>query len=77
MPVSVGERLGRYEILALIGEGGMGQVYKALDTRLNRTVAIKVSKTEFSARFEREARAIVALNHPHIVSFTMSDRIIW
>jgi len=61
-----GTRLGPYEILAPIGAGGMGEVYKARDTRLDRIVAIKVSKTEFSERFEREARAIATLNHPHI-----------
>src|SRR5437879_2798644 len=66
MPLSVGDRLGPYEILALIGSGGMGEVYKARDTRLDRIIAIKVSKTEFSERFEREARAIATLNHPHI-----------
>jgi len=51
MPLSVGERLGPYEILAPIGAGGMGDVYKARDTRLNRMVAITPSKTEFSERF--------------------------
>src|SRR5713101_4133043 len=66
MPLSVGDRLGPYEILALIGSGGMGEVYKARDTRLDRIVAVKVSKTEFSERFEREARMIATLNHPHI-----------
>ena len=66
MPLSVGDKLGPYEILAPIGAGGMGDVYKARDTRLDRTVAIKVSKTEFSERFEREARAVAALNHPNI-----------
>jgi eukaryotic-like serine/threonine-protein kinase len=64
--LSVGERLGPYDIIALIGAGGMGEVYKARDTRLNRSVALKVSKAEFSKRFEREARAVAALNHPHI-----------
>ncbi len=54
MLLSVGERLGRYEILAPIG-AGMGEVYKARDTRLNRIVAIKVSREQFSERFEREA----------------------
>src|SRR5450631_2964518 len=63
MPLSVGEKLGPYEILSPIGAGGMGDVYKARDTRLDRIVAIKVSKTEFSERFEREAQAIAALNH--------------
>ena len=66
MPLAVGEKLGPYEILAPIGAGGMGEVWKARDTRLDRIVAIKVSKTEFSERFEREARAVAALNHPHI-----------
>jgi len=66
MSLSPGTRLGPYEILAPIGEGGMGEVWKARDTRLDRTVALKVSKAEFSERFEREARAVAALNHPHI-----------
>src|SRR5271154_1108770 len=66
MGLSAGTRLGPYEILAPIGAGGMGEVYKARDTRLDRVVAVKVSKTEFSERFEREARAIATLNHPHI-----------
>ena len=58
--------MGPYEILALIGSGGMGEVWKARDTRLGRTVAIKLTKAHYSARFEQEARAIAALNHPHI-----------
>src|SRR6266852_3340600 len=66
MPLSPGERLGPYEILASIGEGGMGEVWKALDTRLDRIVALKISKAQFTERFEREARSIAALNHPHI-----------
>ena len=66
MPPSVGDRLGPYEILALIGKGGMGEVYRARDPRLNRDVAVKVSAAQFSERFEREARAIAALNHSHI-----------
>src|SRR5258708_114821 len=61
-----GDRLGPYEVLAQIGAGGMGEVYKARDTRLDRIVAVKVSKQEFTERFEREARAVAALNHPHI-----------
>src|SRR5438552_14919418 len=61
-----GDLLGPYEILAPIGAGGMGEVYKARDTRLDRMVAIKVSREQFSERFEREARAVAALNHPHI-----------
>lgn len=66
MSLCTGTRLGPYEILAAIGAGGMGEVYKARDTRLNRDVAIKISGTQFSERFEREARAIGALNHPNI-----------
>jgi serine/threonine protein kinase len=57
-----GERVGPYEILSRIGEGGMGAVYKARDTRLDRIVAIKKSGETFSERFEREAQAIAALN---------------
>jgi predicted Ser/Thr protein kinase len=64
--LAAGERLGPYEILAQIGAGGMGEVWKARDTRLDRMVAIKVSAERFSARFEREARAIAAMNHPQI-----------
>jgi eukaryotic-like serine/threonine-protein kinase len=66
MPLSVGDKLGPYEILAFLGAGGMGEVYRARDTRLNRDVAIKFSDAGFGARFEREARAIAALNHPNI-----------
>ena len=72
MGLSPGARLGPYEIQAAIGAGGMGEVYRARDTRLDRTVAIKVLPREVSAdpdrraRFEREARTIASLNHPHI-----------
>ena len=66
MPLSVGEKLGPYEILAPIGKGGMGEVYRAHDSRLNRDVAIKVSNAQFTERFTREARAIAALNHTNI-----------
>src|ERR1700687_3946522 len=66
MPLQSGDKLGPYQILAPLGAGGMGEVYRARDTRLDRIVAIKVSKTEFSERFEREARAVAALNHQHI-----------
>src|SRR5580658_5837754 len=66
MPLTAGDRLGPYEILAPIGAGGMGEVWKATDTRLGRTVAIKVLKGPHGDRFEQEARAIAALNHPHI-----------
>src|SRR4026207_1254603 len=66
MPLSAGTKLGPYEIVNPIGAGGMGEVYTARDTRLNRTVAVKVSAEQFSERFEREAHAIAALNHPNI-----------
>lgn len=66
MPLSPGDKLGPYEILGPLGQGGMGEVWKARDTRLNRIVAIKQSHVRFSERFEREAHAIAALNHPHI-----------
>ena len=64
--MKAGEQLGPYRIEAAIGEGGMGKVYRARDTRLDRTVALKVAKHEFSERFEREARAVAAFNHPNI-----------
>jgi eukaryotic-like serine/threonine-protein kinase len=66
MPLSFGEQLGHYKIVSMIGKGGMGEVYLGTDTRLDRPVAIKVSTREFNDRFEREARAISALNHPNI-----------
>ena len=72
MALTSGTRLGPYEILAPLGAGGMGEVYRARDTRLDRTVAIKILPAQFSAdpvhkqRFEREAKAISSLNHPHI-----------
>lgn len=66
MSLSAGERVGPYEIVAPIGEGGMGVVYRARDTRLQRDVAIKFSQADFGERFEREARSIAALNHPNI-----------
>src|SRR5580692_11695347 len=66
MPLPLGDKLGPYEIVAPIGAGGMGEVYRARDPRLNRDVAIKVAAAQFSERFEREAQAIAALNHPHI-----------
>src|SRR5262245_40050110 len=66
MTLAVGQKLGPYEILSLVGEGGMGEVWKARDTRLDRTVAIKRLKANHSGRFEQEARSIAALNHPHV-----------
>ena len=66
MTIIPGTTLGPYRIDAPIGEGGMGAVWKARDTRLDRTVAIKVSKEQFNERFEREARSVAALNHPNI-----------
>jgi serine/threonine protein kinase len=68
MPLSPGTRLGPYEILTPLGAGGMGEVYKARDTRLDRIVAIKKALAPFSERFEREAHAIAGLNHPHVCS---------
>ena len=72
MTLTAGARLGPYEIQAALGAGGQGEVYRATDTRLDRTVAIKVlpehlaSDPQFRERFDREARAISSLNHPHI-----------
>src|ERR1700732_3045378 len=72
MPLAPGTKLGPYEIVAPLGAGGMGEVYRAKDTRLDRSVAIKILPAQFSAdpvrkqRFEREAKAISSLNHPHI-----------
>jgi serine/threonine protein kinase/Tol biopolymer transport system component len=66
MPLAEKTRFGPYEIIALLGAGGMGEVYEGRDTRLDRTVAIKICKGRFTERCEREARAISSLNHPHI-----------
>src|SRR6202158_3830333 len=72
MPLSAGTKLGPYEVIAPLGAGGMGEVYRATDTRLDRTVAIKIlplhlsDNPEAKQRFEREARTISSLNHPHI-----------
>ena len=72
MPLDVGSRLGHYDVTALIGEGGMGEVYKATDTKLNRQVALKVLPEAFAtdpdrlARFQREAQVLASLNHPNI-----------
>jgi len=66
MPLQPGAVLDHFEILAAIGAGGMGEVYKARDQRLDRTVAIKVLRQQFTERFTREAQSIAALNHSHI-----------
>ncbi|HTM15198.1 MAG TPA: serine/threonine-protein kinase, partial [Bryobacteraceae bacterium] len=72
MPLSAGDRLGPYEIVAPIGKGGMGEVYRAKDTKLDREVAIKVLPSALAqdperlARFEREAKVLASLNHPNI-----------
>src|SRR5262245_7677858 len=72
MPLAAGTHLGPYEVLSLIDSGGMGEVYRGRDTRLDRAVAIKILPAHFAdnadlrLRFEREARAISSLNHPHI-----------
>ena len=74
LPLTPGTRLGVYQIIAPIGEGGMGQVWRARDTTLNRDVALKVLPDSFAndgdrlARFEREAKTLAALNHPHIAA---------
>ena len=65
-PSIVGQQLGPYHVLGTLGAGGMGDVYKARDTRLGRNVAVKISREQFSERFSREARAISSLNHPNI-----------
>jgi len=66
MPLSVGDKLGPYELVAQIGVGGMGVVFRARDSRLHRDVAIKIAGKEFSSRFGQEARSVAALNHPNI-----------
>src|SRR6184192_2105372 len=72
MALTAGTKLGPYEIVSSLGAGGMGEVYRARDTRLDRTVAIKIvsatlgDRSELRQRFEREARAVSALSHPHI-----------
>src|SRR5262245_40089666 len=74
MTVRVGSRFGTYEILAALGAGGMGEVFRARDTRLNRDVALKIQRSEFAldaerlARFAREAQVLASLNHPNIAA---------
>ena len=81
MSLSAGTRLGPYEIVALIGAGGMGEVYRARDTKLNRDVAIKVLPDSFAsdpdrlARFTREAQTLASLNHPNIAAHPRPRRI--
>src|SRR5438093_9280467 len=81
MSLPAGTRLGVYEVVAAIGSGGMGEVYRARDTRLNRDVALKILPELFAAdpdrlaRFEREAQALAALNHPNIAAvYGFEDR---
>ena len=74
MPLSSGDKLGPYEVLSLLGKGGMGEVYRARDAKLNRDVAIKVLPASFAndadyiARFQREAQTLASLNHPNIAT---------
>src|SRR4249920_2915512 len=81
MPLSSGDQLGHYKIQSMIGKGGMGDVYRAVDTKLERDVAIKVLPASFAsdserlARFEREAKVLASLNHPNIASiYGVADR---
>jgi eukaryotic-like serine/threonine-protein kinase len=80
MPLSAGTRLGPYEILSALGSGGMGEVYRARDTKLNRDVALKVLPDSFAndpdrlARFTREAQTLAALNHPNIGARFMDSK---
>ena len=76
MSVESGTRIGSYEISTKIGEGGMGVVYRAIDTQLDRSVAVKLISHGSVARFETEAKAIAALNHPniaHVYEFNQQD----
>src|SRR6516162_2642215 len=74
MPIAIGSQLGSHEITALLGKGGMGEVYRARDTKLKREVAIKILPDEFSRdsdrvnRFQREAEVLASLNHPNIAA---------
>ena len=75
--IGPGTRLGPYGIEGLLGAGGMGQVFRARDSQLGRTVAIKVSLKQFSGRFEREAHAIAAMNHSQSARCTTSGPTTW
>src|SRR5215813_5904939 len=74
MPLQIGQQLGSYEITSLLGKGGMGEVYRAHDSKLKRDVAIKILPDEFSqdasrvSRFQREAEVLASLNHPNIAA---------
>jgi hypothetical protein len=81
--LAAGTRVGPYAIVETLGEGGMGQVYRARDTRLDRDVAIKILPELFAAdperlaRFEREAKTLASLNHPHIAQIHGGSRVCW
>ena len=81
MPLTLGSRLGPYEIIAPLGAGGMGEVYRARDPRLGRDIAVKVlpaemaSSPDWLARFEREARTVAGLNHPNIVTLLSIEEV--
>ena len=75
--MNVGEKVGRYEITAFLGKGGMGEVFRARDAHLKRDVAIKISASQFDHRVRREAEAVAALNHPASALCTMSARTTW
>src|SRR5688572_11469761 len=82
MSLSPGTRIGAYDVVSLLGEGGMGQVYRARDAKLGREVAIKILPEQFAAdaervaRFEREAKSLAALNHPHVAQIYGFEQIV-
>ena len=83
MPLAVGTRLGHYEIVSALGAGGMGQVYRAIDSKLGRAVALKVISPEMATererldRFRREAKALAAIDHPNIVTVFSVEEDVW